>query len=280
MIGSALAAGAAVYVAVSGTLYVFQRRLVFMPSGRLGSPADAGVPEMEEVFYPTSDGLTLRAWYRAAGNGRLTIAYFHGNAGHLGERAFKARYFIEHGYGFLLTSYRGYSGNPGRPTESRVYDDGRAALAFLADRKVAPAATVLYGESLGTGVAVQLAVERPAAALVLEAPFTSLADVAARRYWWTPARWLLRDRFASLDKIARVAKPLLVVHGERDRTVRAELGERLFAAAMPPKELKLIPGAGHADLYEYGAGDVILEFLERRFGMAASADQSFFQTPH
>ncbi|HKO08074.1 MAG TPA: alpha/beta hydrolase, partial [Alphaproteobacteria bacterium] len=120
--------------------------------------------------------------------------------------------------------------------------------------------------SLGTGVASEMAREREAAALVLEAPFTSLVDVAAHHYWWTPVRWLLRDRFDSIDRIAAVAMPLLIVHGERDRQVPLKFGKRLFAAAVEPKELRLLPEAGHVDLYDHGAAEIVEDFLSRATG--------------
>lgn len=260
-----IATAAGVYFAANGALYLFQRRLVFQPSGAPGEPSEAGVAEMSLVRFPSGDGLILTAWYKPV-EGAPTIVYFHGNAGHFGERAFKARFFLDRGYGFLLTGYRGYGGNPGRPTEAGVYQDARAALDFLAARGTPAAAIVLYGESLGTGVAVQMARERPSAALVLEAPFTSLAEVAGHHYWWTPARWLVRDRFDSTAKIAGIRIPVLIVHGERDRTVPVKFGRRLFAAAVEPKEIRLLPDADHTDLYDHGAGEVVHEFLARRLG--------------
>ena len=254
----------AAYLAITGALYLFQRRLVFVPIGEPDTPATSGVPEMKWVQFATVDGLSLRAWYKPAERGRPTVVYFHGNAGHFGERAFKARFFIDRGYGFLLTSYRGYSGNPGRPSEAGVYRDARAALGFLAGEGIAAHQTVLYGESLGTGVAVEMAsVVRPAA-LVLEAPFTSLADVAADRFWWAPARWLVRDRFESAAKISAIRSPLLIVHGERDRTVPVKFGKRLFDAAAQPKEIRLLPEAAHVDLFDHGAGEIVAAFLSRR----------------
>ncbi len=258
-----ITAAAGLYIAANGALYLLQRRLVFQPSGAPGEPSEAGVPEMGWVRFPSGDGLMLTAWYKPEERAP-TIVYFHGNAGHFGERAYKARLFLDQGYGFLLTSYRGYAGNPGRPTEPRVYQDARAALDFLAGRGTPPMAIVLYGESLGTGVAVQMAQERPAAALVLEAPFTSLADVAGHHYWWTPARWLLRDRFDSAAKIAGIRMPLLIVHGKRDRTVPLKFGRRLYAAAAEPKEMRVLPEADHTDLYDHGAGAIVHEFLARR----------------
>lgn len=260
-----LTAAAAAYAGVNGVLYALQRRLVFVPLGKPGTPAEAGVPDMSLVRYRAGDGLMLKAWFKAPA-GRPTIVYFHGNAGHFGERAYKARYFMDRGYGFLLASYRGYAGNPGRPSEAAAYQDARGALDFVAAQAIPPSDTVIYGESLGTGVASAMAHEREAAALVLEAPFTSLVDVAAHHYWWTPARWLLRDRFDSIGRIAAVDMPLLIVHGERDRQVPLKFGKRLFAAAVEPKELRLLPEAGHVDLYDHGAAEVVEDFLSRATG--------------
>ena len=260
-----LISASAVYLSLNGALYVFQRRLVFVPLGEPGAPAEADVPDMRVVRYETADGLMLEGWFKPPA-GRATIVYFHGNAGHFGERAFKARYFMDRGYGFLLASYRGYAGNPGRPSEAGVYRDGRAALDFLAGEGIAPADTVIYGESLGTGVASQMACEHDAAALVLEAPFSSLVDVAARHYWWTLARWAVRDRFESVRRIADIGMPLLIVHGGRDRVVPLKFGKRLFAAALEPKELRILPAAGHADLYDFGAAEIVDEFIQRATG--------------
>ncbi|HKO07725.1 MAG TPA: alpha/beta hydrolase, partial [Alphaproteobacteria bacterium] len=142
-----LTAAAAAYAGVNGVLYALQRRLVFVPLGKPGTPAEAGVPDMSLVRYPTGDGLMLEAWFKAPA-GRATIVYFHGNAGHFGDRAFKARYFMDRGYGFLLASYRGYAGNPGRPSEAAAYQDARGALDFLAAQAILPSDTVIYGESL------------------------------------------------------------------------------------------------------------------------------------
>jgi len=264
MLELVISAGA-VYVGVNGALYALQRRLVFVPLGRPGAPAEEGVADMRTVRYPTSDGLMLEGWFKPP-SGRPTIVYFHGNAGHFGERAFKARYFMDRGYGFLLASYRGYGGNPGRPSEAGVYRDARAALDFLAREGTAAADVVIYGESLGTGVACAVASQYGAAALVLEAPFSSLVDVAAHRYWWTPARWLLRDRFESISCIATADAPLLVLHGGRDRVVPLKFARRLFAAAREPKELRILPAAEHTDLYDHGAGEIVEQFLDREVG--------------
>ncbi len=254
------------YGVLVGGMYLFQRSLLYHPGGPSGSPADAGVPEMTPVDLGTADGLTLTSWFRAADPGRPTIVFFQGNAGHIGNRGFKARGFLDAGYGLLLTGYRGYGGNPGSPTEEGLYADGRAALAFLADRGVAPGELILYGESLGTGIAVHLAAEmaadEPAGGLVLETPFSSIADVAASNYPFIPARWLVKDRFDSAAKIARVDAPVFIFHSRDDRVIPVRFGERLFEAAVEPKSSLWTDGGGHNALYEIGAGKAVLAFLD------------------
>jgi fermentation-respiration switch protein FrsA (DUF1100 family) len=257
-----LAAGAMVYGTTVGALYLVQRRLLYLPDP---VPADRerwGAADMALLEVRTEDGLTLTGWHRGPREpGRPTVALFHGNAGHLGLRSFKARQFINAGYGVLLASYRGWGGNPGRPTEAGLYRDARAFLDRLSGLGVAEQRLVVYGESLGTGVAVQMATERAVRAVVLEAPYTTIPDVGAKRFPFAPVRTLMRDRFDSLSKIGGIRAPLLIVHGERDRTVPVRLGRRLFAAAVEPKRAVWLPQAGHNDVFDHGAGRAVLEFL-------------------
>ena len=254
------------YGVLVGAMYLFQRSLMYHPGGAAGTPAEAGVPEMSPVDIETADGLTLTSWFRAAESGHPTIVFFQGNAGSISHRAFKARGFLDAGYGLLLMGYRGYGGNPGSPSEEGLYADGRAALAFLADRGVAPGELILYGESLGSGVAVHLAAEmaadEPAGGLVLESPFSSIVDVAASHYPFVPARWLVKDRFDSAAKIARVRAPVFIFHSRNDRVVPVRFGERLFEAAVEPKHSLWVDDGGHNGLYEVGAGTAVLGFIE------------------
>ena len=254
------------YVLFTGVIGCSQRRLMYHPDNDPPILSDAGVPDMAAVTLKTSDGLDLLAWHRAATrDGAPTVIYFHGNAGHIGHRGHKVRPYLDAGYGVLLVSWRGYGGNPGSPTEKGFYQDARAALDFLEAAGVAPARMVLYGESIGGGPAVQIATERAIGALVLEAPFTSAADVAQRHYWYLPARYMVLDRFESKSKIGGIDAPLFIVHGERDRIVPVDMGRELLAAANEPKDARFFPGAGHNDLYDYGAAQAVLEFLKRRF---------------
>jgi fermentation-respiration switch protein FrsA (DUF1100 family) len=261
-----LAVGFITYGALVGALSVFQRHLMYFPNTDKPDPADFGVPEMGEVVLETGDGLDLMAWYRAPRSGALpVIVYFCGNAGHIGYRAAKVRPYIDAGFGVLLVSYRGYGGNPGSPTEEGLYQDGRAAVAFVAGEGIPARRTVFYGESLGAGVAVQLATEGSPGAIVLEAPFTSTADIAAKHYPFVPVRYLVWDRFASMDKIADVKAPLLFIHGERDRIVPVGNARKLFTAAPEPKSARYFAEAGHNDLHMYGIAEEVIGFIRKVF---------------
>ena len=245
-------------------LAALQRSLTYFPDRTRPTPAEAGVPEFAPVTLETEDGLALLAWHAPPRTeGAPSLIYFHGNAGHIGMRGFKVRAYLNAGLGVLLTTWRGYSGNPGTPTEDGLYADGRAARAFLRTRGVDDERQILYGESLGTGVAVHLAREAAPAALVLEAPYSSIPDIAARRFPLLPVRPLIVDRFDSVAKIGKVAAPLLIVHGERDRTIPARLARKLHSRAREPKEAVFIPEADHADLTEFGLAAIVLEFLTR-----------------
>jgi fermentation-respiration switch protein FrsA (DUF1100 family) len=254
-----------------GGCYALQRSLMYFPAAALPSPAAAGVPEMVPVTPRTDDGMALVAWYAAARAPRSpTIVYFHGNAGNIADRAYKVRPMLDAGLGVLLVSYRGYGGTPGTPSEAGLFADGRAALDFLSSHGVAAEKIVVYGESLGSRVAVRLASERRLGAVVLEAPFTSAADTGQRAYPFLPVRQLIRDRFDSLSRIAAIGALLLIVHGERDRVVPVDHGRRLLVAALEPKEGVFLPEAGHNDAFEYGAMGVALEFLDRVYSDEAA----------
>lgn len=270
---------AVAYALLVAAVYVFQRNLLYLPDRSVPDLHEAGVPDMRAVSLSTNDGLTLLAWYKEAAPGQPTLVYFSGNAGHIGHRGSKARPYLDAGMGVLLVGYRGYGANPGAPTEEGLYADGRAALDFLAAAGVAPAQTVLYGESIGTGVAVHLAAERaavaPLGAVVLEAPYASIAAVAAKHYPFLPVRWMVKDRFESVSKIARVKAPVFFFHGEKDGTIPIRTARELFAAAAEPKESLWIAGAHHNDLYDYDAPAAVIAFLRLRFGAPAGsgADQ-------
>jgi len=254
------------YAALVGGLYLFQRQLLYFPDR--ARPELLGLEKLgvREVMLTTEDGLSLLSWYLPARPGRPVIAYFHGNGGHIGYRVERLLRFAREGCGMLMAEYRGYGGNPGAPSEIGFYADGRAALAFLDREGVAPSRLVLYGESLGSGVAVALAVQQEVGALILEAPPTSVAEVAQCHFPYVPASLMVIDRFDSLSRIARVRAPILVLHGESDRVVPIRFGRALLDAAPDPKEGWFAPEPGHEDLARYGGLDVVVGFIDHRLG--------------
>ena len=252
------------YGLTAAGLSVFQRKLIYRPDTRRPDMAQLGIAALRAVEIETSDGLRLLAWYLPPHADRPTVAYFHGNGGNLGYREGRVRELAAAGFGALFLEYRGYGGNPGSPTEPGLYIDGRAALDFLGAHGVDPARLVLYGESLGTGVAVRIASERPVGALVLEAPFSSIADIAQQRYPIFPVRRLLKDSFDSMARIGAVRAPILVLLGGRDRVVPPQFGRALFDAAPEPKELWLAQDGGHEDLRQFGGLDAAIDFIRRR----------------
>ena len=264
-VGCALVA----YSGIVGGLFVFQRRLLYRPGQSRPVLSDdlarLGVREIETV---TEDGLTLRSWYLPPRPGGPVIAYFHGNGGHIGYRAERLRRFARAGYGVLLAEYRGYSGNPGTPCERGLYADAAAALDFLEHAGIAPHRLALWGESLGSGVAVQAASRRHVGAVILEAPATSIAEVAQHHFPFVPAARLVQDRFDALSRIGGVRVPIMILHGERDRVVPIRFGRALFEAAPEPKEGWFVAGAGHEDLGHFGGLDAAVAFLDRRLGQS------------
>jgi hypothetical protein len=246
-------------------VFVMQRSLLYPAARQAPDIAAAGVSGIRVVTTGTADGLTLSHWYRPPVDGQAPVlVVFHGNAGHIGDRVPKMAELIRAGFGVLFAGYRGYGGNPGRPTEEDLTADARLLLDWLAEQGIAPQRTVLYGESLGTGLAVKMAAERPTAAVILESPYTSIAEVAQMHYWYLPAKWMILDEWNSMDHIGQIGAPLLVIHGARDRTVPARYGRRLFEAALDPKEMLVLDRANHNDLYDFPqVSERIIDFLQR-----------------
>lgn len=246
-----------------------QRRLLYLPSGPVLSPQQGGLSRVDAMTARTSDGLSVAAWFVRSplNDARGTVIVFNGNAGNRSYRAPLAKGLADAGYSVVLFDYRGFGGNPGRPSEEGLAKDARAVLAaVLARPGVDPKRIVYFGESLGTGVAVKLAAERSPAALVLRSPFTAIADVAAHHYFFLPVRRLLWDRFDVLPQIGHVGAPILIVAGERDRVVPFSLSRQLFDAAPEPKAFVAVPGADHNDA-DLATGrplfEAVLPWLER-----------------
>ncbi len=227
-------------------LYFPDREIVLTPE-RYGL-------DYEDVTLTASDGVRLHGWYVSAAPARPVVLFFHGNAGNISHRVENLWYLHRLGLGVLIIDYRGYGKSAGEADEEGLRRDALAARSWLTAQGVAPQQTVYFGRSLGAAVALQLALEEPPAALVLESPFTSIRELGRRHYplLYTVLGWMLSDRYENRDKISRYQGPLLVFQGERDTIVPVEMARQLFAAANEPKRLYLIPGAGHNDTYEAG----------------------------
>ncbi|WP_454652534.1 alpha/beta hydrolase [Bradyrhizobium liaoningense] len=250
-----------VYCAGLLVLYVRQREMLFPipPVGRT-APDAAGLPEAEEHVLTTSDGARIVVWHVPARPGHSVILYFPGNGDFLAGRVSRFKAMTADGTGLVALSYRGYAGSSGTPSERGLLRDAAAAYAFATARYGAER-IVVWGFSLGTGVAVALASEHPIGRLILEAPYTSTVDIAALAFRFVPVRLLMRDQFRSDERIARVTVPLLVMHGTNDLVISIMFGERLFALAREPKQFVRFAGGGHDNLDAFGAVEKARQFI-------------------
>lgn len=230
-----------------------------------GMPQDHGLKDMKAVKVRTADGLEVEAWFQPPPQGGKVIVFFPGNAGNLASRAGFAAFYTKYGYGLYMCEYPGYGGNPGKPSEQSLYAAGRAGMAWLAEQGYKPADLILLGESIGSGVAVQLALETPPAFMVLESGFTSVSDVMKYRYPEFPVEKMFNDnKFDNLEKIARIKTHTLFIHGEKDTLIPISFGQKLFEAANEPKEFMIIKGSDHNDIYMYGAGEMLMAWLDKQ----------------
>jgi fermentation-respiration switch protein FrsA (DUF1100 family) len=253
---------AAIYLVGVAVLYFKQREMLFPipPVGRT-APSVAGLPQAEEDLLTTADGEKVIIWHVPARAGRPVVLFFPGNGDFLAGRVSRFRAITSDGTGLVALSYRGYAGSTGSPSEQGLLQDAAAAYAFTAQRYEA-SRIVAWGFSLGTGVAVRVAAEHPVGKLILEAPYTSTADVAASLFWFAPVRLLMRDPFHSDRRIAHVTEPLLIMHGDADPAINISFGERLFALAHEPKQFVRFPGGGHDNLDDFGAIETARHFID------------------
>jgi len=252
------------YLALAALMYVAQRGLMYFPEGFRTEPADAGLPEAAEVLLDTADGARVIVWHIPPRDGRPVWLYFHGNGGALRYRVDRFRQLTAQGEGLVALSYRGYAGSTGRPSEAGLIADARAAYDFAAKRYGAER-ILLWGESLGSGVALALAAERPVARIVLEAPFVSAVDIAAGVYPFLPVRLLMKDQFRSDLRVAKVTAPVLVMHGDRDEVVPISSGQRLYKLITSPKRFVRLAGGGHENLGSFGAVETARGFIAEKF---------------
>lgn len=242
------------YILIMLGMFVFQRRLMYYPEIEIFQPDHYGVKDVKVIPLVTEDKVEIEAWHVLQADTSLPLlVYFHGNAGHIGDRMAKLGHFIEAGFGILAVSYRGYGNSKGAPSETGLYEDARAALHHaLKDIGLKPKDVLLYGESLGSGIATHTAKVMadngtPVGGLVLEAPYTSVARRSQEMYPFIPAVLLVKDKYHSIDKIAHIDCPLLLFHGEADTVIPVHHGRALLAAAKEPKQGYFFPETGHTD---------------------------------
>jgi fermentation-respiration switch protein FrsA (DUF1100 family) len=249
------------YVGVVAAMYLAQRSFIYpVPTTTRTTPKTAGLARAEEHVLTTADGERVTVWHVAPQPDHRIVIYFPGNGDTLAGSAGRFEAITSDGTGLVALSYRGYAGSSGRPSEQGLLRDAAAAYAFT-EALYEPGRIVVWGFSLGTGVAVALAAERPACGLILEAPYTSIADIAAAAFPYLPARYLVKDSFHSDTRIAGVTAPLLIMHGGRDGTIPIVYGKRLFALAHEPKQFVRFDEGGHDNLGSFGAIETARHFI-------------------
>jgi fermentation-respiration switch protein FrsA (DUF1100 family) len=249
------------YLAVLAIMFLAQRALMYFPEKERTAPAAAGFAEAEEITLNSADGERVLAWYVPPRADNPVVLYFQGNGGSLRLRVARFRKIVAAGFGLLALSYRGYGGSTGTPSEAGLIADARAAYDYAAARH---ARIAVWGESLGTGVAVALASERPVAHVILDAPYASTVEVAADLYWFLPVRLLMKDQFRSDQRIRHVTAPVLILHGEADDIIPIRYAEKLFALIPGEKRLLRFPEGYHMDLDRFGAADEAIKFMNAK----------------
>ena len=215
--------------------YIFQRNLLYHPTENNYS-GDKITVSVEKIKIKATDGIELISWFHNKDiNKYKTILFLHGNAGTLENRIHKINHFKNMNVNFLLVAWRGFSGNKGQPTEEGLYEDARSAVSWLKSKGVLEKNIVLYGESLGTGVATEIAQDNNFAGIILESPFTSMIEAGKNVYPYLPVKLLLKDKYESYKKIKKIKIPILIMHGEVDNIVPFYMGKKMYELANEPK---------------------------------------------
>ena len=223
------------YLLVVIFVFFYQRNLLYHPFENNYSSDEANF-EYEEVFVPTSEGKKLKAWFHKKDlREKKTLLFFHGNAGDLKNRIYKLNLIKDFDINFLIVAYRGFSGNEGSPSEKGLYQDARDTLTWLNSQGIKDKQIIIYGESLGTGVSVEVAQNKNFAGIILESPFTSMVEAGKHYYFYLPVSLLLKDRYETIKKLKNIKIPILVMHGENDKIVPFHMGKKIFSEANNPK---------------------------------------------
>jgi len=224
-----------IYFFILFTTYFFQRNLLYHPREN-NYFGDQLLVSIKKVKIKTQDNIELLSWYHNKNtNDYKTILFLHGNAGSLENRIHKINHFKDMNINFLLVAWRGFNGNKGKPTEQGLYEDARSAVKWLKSKSILEKNIIIYGESLGTGVATEIAQNKNFAGIILESPFTSMIDVGKAKYPYLPVRFLLKDKYESNKKIKNIKSPILIMHGKVDNIVPFYMGKKIYDLANKPK---------------------------------------------
>ncbi len=253
--------GFVVYFIILAYVYLFQRNLLYHPSIN-SYQSDKINFDYEEIFIQNNEEIKLKAWLHEKDLiNKKTILFFHGNAGDLSNRNYKLNELAKFDVNFLILAYRGFSGNEGQPTEQGLYDDAKSALEWIKIKGVKEKNLILYGESLGTAVTIEVAQNKNLAGIILESPFTSMVELAQKYYPFLPTKFLLKDRYETVKKLKNISSPLLVLHGRLDTIVPFAMGEELFKQVNEPKFKYFIDNDDHMMRYDENLLDEIKKFI-------------------
>ena len=249
------------YIFLGMLLFIIQRRILFNKSGHPGDPSDYNLKNTEEIFIITEDGINLLSWYHFTSYNQPLLLYFHGNAFNIGDRAYRIEKYINQNWNVLLVSWRGFGGNLGHPSEKNFYLDGEAVIKWIKKNTDFDLnRVVIYGESLGSGVAVELGRKYQFLSVVLEAPFTSIEDIAKKRFPIYPTKYLVKDKFDNYSKIDKLKSPLLIISGKKDEIVPHKHSIKLFEKAVVKKKSVFVDEAIHNNLYNFGIEKDVIDF--------------------
>ena len=254
------------YVLLLTIVFFFQRSILYHPSvdNYLKDQVINEPTEIEKVKITTVDNINLVAWFYNKDIKKFkTILFFHGNAGSLENRTYKLNHFKDLNVNFLIIAWRGFSGSEGKPSEVGLYRDAASAIQWLKLKGVTEKNIILYGESLGTGVAIEVAQNKKYAGIILESPYTSMVNLGKKYYPLFPVRFLLKDKFESFKKIKKISVPLLVMHGKLDRIVPFVMGKKIYELANEPKFFYFQEYGDHMLDYDEKLLSAIKEFIQR-----------------
>ena len=250
-----------IYFFIGFLLFFFQRKILFNKSGLPLPPLNYGLKDIKILNLITEDNVNLLAWYSKPKESKPILIYFHGNSFDIGERSYRIKRYIDEGWGVLLVSWRGFSGNLGEPSEKNLYIDAKSALKWIKNNtNYLYKDIVIYGESLGTGVAVELSINQEFRSVILEAPFTSIYDIAKKKYPFYPLKFLILDKFDNYSKIHKIKSPIMIISGKKDEVVPHHHSEILFSRANQPKKCVFVDEAMHNNLYDFGIDKKVIEF--------------------